>query len=252
MAEWNGYRITSPFGWRTHPIRGGRDFHTGIDLVKSHRAPIEAFTAGKVIYSGMGRSGTGLGGYGNVVLLEDRYGRGQLYAHLDQVLVVVNQQISRGTVIGRQGATGNVTGSHLHFEVRKRTTPQFGWEADRVNNCLNPTQYINQFDHKDEVNDVVYTVRSGDTLSGIAQRYQTTVEQLVRANQIRNRNLIRVGQQLVINPNGHGNYYIVQRNDNLSIIAQRHRISLNRIKQLNPQVSGPRYIIQPGDRLRVK
>lgn len=142
---WKGYRITSPFGYRTHPIRGGREFHTGIDLVKKHQAPINAFTAGKVLYAGVGRSGTGLGGYGNVVLIEDANGRGQLYAHLHDVAVKTGDNVRKDQVIGRQGASGNVTGSHLHFEVRKGTSPSFGWTADRVNNCVEPTAYIDSY-----------------------------------------------------------------------------------------------------------
>lgn len=148
MATWRGYRITSDFGWRTHPIRGGRSFHTGIDLVKSHKAPIKAFTAGEVLYAGTGRSGTGLGGYGVVVFIKDENGRGHLYAHLDSVDVSKGQRVSTGQTIGRQGATGQVTGSHLHYEVRKSTTPSYGWSSDRENNCFNPTDYVNGFEEK--------------------------------------------------------------------------------------------------------
>lgn len=143
---WKGYRITSPFGYRTHPITGAKNsFHTGIDLVIKHLGNIKAFTAGKVLFAGLGRAGTGLGGYGNVVLIEDKNGRGQLYAHLHDTRVKTGQSVSKGQVIGRQGASGNVTGSHLHFEVRKGTSPSYGWIADRANNCLDPTKYIDGF-----------------------------------------------------------------------------------------------------------
>jgi murein DD-endopeptidase MepM/ murein hydrolase activator NlpD len=147
MGVFDGYRITSGFGWRTHPIRGGKEWHTGIDLVKSHKAPIDAFTDGEVLYAGEGKSGTGLGGYGIVVLISDKNGRGQLYAHLDSVAVKKGQMIKKGQVIGYQGATGQVTGSHLHYEVRKKaeSKPPYGWIADRKNNCLDPTKYLTDF-----------------------------------------------------------------------------------------------------------
>ncbi|WP_339227693.1 peptidoglycan-binding protein [Oceanobacillus sp. FSL K6-2867] len=143
-----GYRVTSPFGYRTHPITGIRGvFHTGIDLVKYHRAPINAFTAGIVLFAGKGKAGSGFGGYGNVVFIHDKNGRGQVYAHLDSVNVRRGQRINKGHIIGRQGNTGNTTGSHLHYEVRKTASskPPYGWIADRANNCLNPTTYLESF-----------------------------------------------------------------------------------------------------------
>lgn len=145
--SWKGYRVTSPFGWRKHPIHGNKSFHTGIDLVKSHKAPIEAFTGGTVLFAGFGKTGSGFGGYGNVVLIKDKNGRGQVYAHLDSVAVKKGQTIKEGQVIGYQGNTGQSTGSHLHFEVRKKaeSSPPYGWIADRANNCLEPRSYIDNY-----------------------------------------------------------------------------------------------------------
>ncbi|BAC13621.1 peptidoglycan DD-metalloendopeptidase family protein [Oceanobacillus iheyensis] len=152
------YRVTSPFGFRRDVWSGiGFTFHTGIDLVKSHKANIQAFTEGKVIFAGMGRTGTGLGGFGIVVLLQDKNNRGQLYAHLDSVSVQPGQFVKKGQVIGKQGDTGNVTGSHLHYEVRKKaeSQPPYGWTSDRVNNCLDPTKYLQKFsDNKTIMEDI--------------------------------------------------------------------------------------------------
>ncbi|MGP4042016.1 peptidoglycan-binding protein [Gracilibacillus sp. D59] len=147
MAEFRGFQITSSYGYRTHPIRGSRDIHSGVDLVKSHKAPIHPFTSGTVIYAGFGKSGTGLGGYGNVVLIRDRNNNAQLYAHLDSVAVKSGQSVSKNQVIGYQGATGYVTGSHLHFEVRKKveTAPPYGYRANKSASTLNPISYVNQF-----------------------------------------------------------------------------------------------------------
>lgn len=140
-----GYTISSPYGWRMHPIRGDKRFHAGIDLVKKHRAPIYAFTEGVVLFAGFGKSGTGLGGYGNVVVIKDKNNRAQLYAHLDRTAVKTGSRIQKNQLIGYQGKTGYVTGSHLHYEVRKKTAPLYGWEADASKSTLNPTAYLQNY-----------------------------------------------------------------------------------------------------------
>ncbi len=159
MANWKGYRITSPYGWINHPIDGNRSFHAGIDLVKSHQAPIPAFIGGEVLFAGMGKSGTGLGDYGNVVFLKDAAGKGHLYAHLDSVRVNAGQKVNSGDVVGTQGATGRVTGSHLHFEVRKRTSPSFGWTQDRESGSLNPQNYVDSFTQKGKTDNYIKKIQ---------------------------------------------------------------------------------------------
>ena len=139
----NGYRVTSKYGYRKDPITGkNRVFHAGIDLVKEHKAPIYAFVSGLVKFAGLGKPGTGLGGYGNVVLIEDRAGRGHLYAHLNSVTVKAGQRVVEGTRIGYQGATGQATGSHLHYEVRKKTSPSYGWTSNKAQSTIDPTPFI--------------------------------------------------------------------------------------------------------------
>ncbi|UOQ86388.1 peptidoglycan-binding protein [Gracilibacillus salinarum] len=162
MAEFRGYTITSPYGNRTHPISNSSTFHSGVDLVKYHKAPIQAFTSGTVIYAGFGNSGTGLGGYGNVVLIRDRNNREQLYAHLNSVTVSKGQTIGQNQVIGYQGSTGYVTGSHLHFEVRKivEMKPPYGYRPDKKSSTLNPIAYLNNFDLDD-------LLESGDSGSAV-------------------------------------------------------------------------------------
>ena len=105
----SGYRVTSNYGWRIHPIHNTKKFHAGIDLVKSHNAIIKAFMGGTVLYAGNGVSGTGVGGFGNVVVIKDKNGRAHVYAHLNSVLVKKGQSVSKGSNIGRQGAKGQVT-----------------------------------------------------------------------------------------------------------------------------------------------
>lgn len=133
----DGWRITSPYGYRIHPIHGDQRWHAGIDLVKEHRHPIPAWVGGKVRHAGWGHVGTGLGGYGYVVAIEDRQGHLHLYCHLDSVDVLQEGEVDAGQIIGRQGSTGISTGSHLHYEVRSETSPSLGWETD-----TDPGEYL--------------------------------------------------------------------------------------------------------------
>ncbi|MBU5594928.1 N-acetylmuramoyl-L-alanine amidase [Amphibacillus sp. MSJ-3] len=95
-----------------------------------------------------------------------------------------------------------------------------------------------------------YTVKRGDTLSAIAKKYGTTVDKLVKDNNIKNPNLIRVGQKLKVSGSA-VKYYTVKSGDNLSKIAKKHGISLDKIKKLNPSIKNYN-LIRPGQKIRVK
>lgn len=107
------YRITSPFGNRIHPILGTRTFHQGLDIGAPMGADTIASADGVVKISGW------LGSYGNTVLIDHGSGLMTLYAHHSKLLVNVNQEVKRGQVIAKIGSTGQSTGPHLHYEVRK-------------------------------------------------------------------------------------------------------------------------------------
>lgn len=104
--------ITSPFGWRRHPIFGVKKFHTGVDLAGPNHTAIKAADSGNVIYSGW------YGGYGRVVIVSHGNGLATLYAHMSKVNASAGQNVSKGDVVGYEGSTGFSTGPHLHFEVR--------------------------------------------------------------------------------------------------------------------------------------
>lgn len=108
-----GARMTSPFGYRRHPLGGGRKFHNGIDLIKSYGAPILAAGDGKV--TRVGRSSL----LGRYIYVQHAKGYETRYAHLARILVRSGQQVRQGQTIGTLGSTGRVTGAHLHFEIRK-------------------------------------------------------------------------------------------------------------------------------------
>lgn len=140
-----GYRVTSPYGWRIDPLNHNKAFHEGIDLVKGNKEPIYAFVEGKVLHASLGKSGTGLGNYGNVVAIVDKNGHLHCYCHLDSCVVKVGSTVARGGMIGRQGSTGRSTGSHLHYEIRKTSKPSFGWKEDKEDSTLDPKAYLEAF-----------------------------------------------------------------------------------------------------------
>lgn len=146
MNPFEGYRITSPYGPRRDPFGSGKtEFHKGIDLVKSHRSPIFSFVPGKVKHAKMGVSGSGFGGYGIVVAVKDKAGYLHVYAHLDSASVIVGQSVAAGQEIGKQGTTGQSTGSHLHYEVRKMYKPSYGYGTH-----VDPTEYLKLYFTKEE------------------------------------------------------------------------------------------------------
>ena len=104
--------LTSRFGSRW----GGT--HTGMDLAGPVGAPIKASDNGRVVTSGWS------GGYGNLVVIDHGNGYQTYYAHCSKLLVKVGDVVSQGDVIAKIGSTGNSTGPHVHFEVRKNGVPQ--------------------------------------------------------------------------------------------------------------------------------
>jgi murein DD-endopeptidase MepM/ murein hydrolase activator NlpD len=109
--------VTSPFGWRRHPIFGVRKFHTGVDLAGPNHSAIRAADSGNVLYTGW------YGGYGKVVIVSHGNGMATLYAHMSKTNVEAGQNISKGDIVGYEGTTGFSTGPHLHFEVRVNGKP---------------------------------------------------------------------------------------------------------------------------------
>jgi murein DD-endopeptidase MepM/ murein hydrolase activator NlpD len=104
------YTITSPFGWRIHPITGKKTFHSGVDFAADQGVPIQAYFDGEVVFSG------DYGGYGNAVILLHEGERYTLYGHCSRLYVVKGQIVKAGDVIAAVGSTGISTGPHLHLE----------------------------------------------------------------------------------------------------------------------------------------
>ncbi|MER7179718.1 peptidoglycan DD-metalloendopeptidase family protein [Streptomyces hyaluromycini] len=99
-------------------------YHTGVDFVVPTGTPVKAVGAGTVVTAGWG------GAYGNQVVIRLADGYYAQYGHLSALSVTVGQTVTAGQQVGLSGATGNVTGPHLHFEIR--TTPDYGSDVDPV------------------------------------------------------------------------------------------------------------------------
>ncbi|OIK04372.1 M23 family metallopeptidase [Streptomyces monashensis] len=98
--------------------------HTGIDFHAAVGTPVHAVGSGTVVSTGWG------GAYGNEIVIRMADGMYTQYGHLSSIGVTVGRQVTAGEQIGLSGATGNVTGPHLHFEAR--TTPDYGSDVDPV------------------------------------------------------------------------------------------------------------------------
>ncbi len=109
--------ITSPYGYRVHPIWGTTIYHSGIDIGVDEGTPVHAADSGVIVWSGW------MGGYGYAVVIDHGNGLSTLYGHNSELAVDEGQSVSKGQVIAYAGSTGNSTGPHVHFEVRENGDP---------------------------------------------------------------------------------------------------------------------------------
>lgn len=109
--------ITSGFGYRTHPFSGQKKFHCGLDIGAEIGTTVRAAGSGKVIFSGW------KGPYGNLIVIQHSNNYITVYAHNSKLLVENGEAIKKGQKVALSGKTGAVTGSHLHFEIRKGIVP---------------------------------------------------------------------------------------------------------------------------------
>lgn len=104
--------VSSPFGLRGHGFDYG--VHRGVDIAVPTGTPVRAMARGRVHFAGS------LPGYGLAVVVDHSGSTRTLYAHLSRIHVQAGDQLRGHDVIGLSGATGRVTGPHLHFEIQRR------------------------------------------------------------------------------------------------------------------------------------
>jgi murein DD-endopeptidase MepM/ murein hydrolase activator NlpD len=109
--------ITSPFGWRMHPVYHRMILHKGIDIGVPTGTPVMAAAGGKIIVASY------QGDCGNMVAIDHHGGLSTSYCHMSQLFVSVGQEVERGQAIGAAGATGDATGPHVHFQVMQNGNP---------------------------------------------------------------------------------------------------------------------------------
>lgn len=129
ILPYDGY-VSSGYGMRKVKKFGTREFHNALDLPGPYGSDIKASDAGRIKTVGYSS------GYGRYVIIDHENGYETLYAHLSKATVKVNERVGQGDIIGKMGATGRVTGVHVHFEVRK----------DGV--AINPEQVVGQVPRK--------------------------------------------------------------------------------------------------------
>ncbi len=201
--------VTSRYGYRS-----GRH-HSGIDLDLETGDTVRSAWSGKVRYAKYNE-----GGFGNLVVVRHYNGLETFYAHLSKLIVVPDQEVKAGDVLGLGGNTGRSYGSHLHFEVRfydASINPEEVIDFDKkvckdnlfvFSGLFRPGAKPTDLEGEEEVPPAVipptiqaaqrkyYKVRAGDTLSEIADRNQTTVSKICQLNGIRPTSTLQIGRSL--------------------------------------------------------
>ena len=119
--------VSDGYGKRRHPITGETQFHGGIDLVAPWGTPVLSVKEGTVAHAAW------KGGYGKLVMIEHPNGMVTYYGHLTEMFVKEGDTVTEGQLIGKVGATGDVTAPHLHFEIRQNGSVR------------NPTRYLSRY-----------------------------------------------------------------------------------------------------------
>ena len=186
-----GY-VTSGFGWRRYRM------HKGTDIKVQVGDSIRSAWDGQVRIVGWDPRG-----YGYFVVVRHDNGLETVYGHMSRPLVDEYERVPAGYVLGLGGNTGRSTGSHLHLEIRY------------LGEAINPENFINfatgELRNKEEYVIGIkamkqaraeqaamkyHKVRSGDTLSGIAKKYGTSVKKLCQLNKIKETKILQIGQKI--------------------------------------------------------
>jgi murein DD-endopeptidase MepM/ murein hydrolase activator NlpD len=184
--------VTSIFGPRKYR------YHYGVDIKLQTGDSVAAAFDGTVRISHRSKT------YGNVIVVRHKNGLETFYAHLSKSFVEPNKLVKAGDIIGLGGNTGRSYGSHLHFEIRYLDEPINPCDVvDFTNKCLKSDTLVltkTNFCYMEQVREFdkikFHTIRKGDTLSGIAVKYGTSVSTLCKLNGITTKKILRIGQKI--------------------------------------------------------
>ena len=182
--------------------RGNR-YHRGIDLGFNNSDSIFCTFDGVVRYAKYNS-----GGYGNLIIIRHYNGLETFYAHLKKIKISKNQEVKAGQYLGKGGSTGRVSGPHLHFEVRfygNALDPELVFDFKK--NCLNSENLFihrNTFSYAKKYGGAYssaikyHTIKSGDTLYGLALKYGLSLNKICKLNKIKPSKILKLGQKIRI------------------------------------------------------
>ena len=202
-------KLVSPYKMR----KGHK--HQGVDLDVNFGDPIYAAFDGIVRVAMPPRL---TGGYGNVVVLRHANGLETYYGHLTKYIVEADDLVKAGEVIGYCGSTGRSTGPHLHFETRymgQSFDPEriFDFQEATLRDTIFTLKkhYFSIYSHEGQSDkeseiastkvppkNVTHVVKKGETLSGIAKKYGTTVSKICKLNGISEKKTLKIGQKIIV------------------------------------------------------
>ena len=223
--------VTSDYKTRNN----SRKNHKGIDLV-SHNGKNTTTDYVKKKKKGVVTISTYSSTAGYYVAIKHENGYTTRYLHMKKGTLKVSKgdTVEKGQVLGYMGNTGNSQGAHLHFDV------------NNGKDYVDPLPYLEgilNFKKEVEPIDEVYIVKKGDTLSEIAEKYNTTYQELAEYNNISNPDMIYVGQEIKIPSNSEKEeiIYIVKKGDTLSEIAKKYNTTVDKLVKDN-NISNPNLI----------
>lgn len=242
-----GTPTTDKYGPRIDPISGAPAFHAGLDYAGNTNDPIYATMSGTVMVAEFNN-----GGLGNVIWIKhdnDEYF--SAYAHLETFNVSAGDKVTKGQKIGGMGTTGYSTGVHLHFviatvlwgnkadttidpEVYLATSQGGGGDTSTPSGPISNNTNTPQHQYEEGHAEMIYTVKPGDTLSAIANKFGSNINNITTLQPIKNKDKISVGQTLYIPISARGALqYTVQPGDTLSGIAKKLGTSVEWLKSKN-------------------
>lgn len=242
------YKVTSPFGWRIHPTGGQKSHHNGVDLWGgASTIYIEAFHDGKVIFAGPSKKRLAngkVGGFGYHVMVRhmiEKVPYISVYAHMIEgtIKVRVGHNIEAGTVLGKMGATGDVTGKHLHWEIYKGKT--YTWSANGTN-FVDPMAFTKALIAKEAVVATAKKATPPTDKPTVIPAHSIDVPEVPKPVVLKEPVAV-----LKPKPKQETEVYVIKAGDSYWKIAEEHGLDVKSLQALNGHKA-----LHPGEKIRLK